>query len=151
MKQHPRRRLADAHRLRDLASLEAVQVLEDQRRAVAYVESAQSRLDGVRHLRFGEAVADGGDLAGIIQRRRGSRGSTAEVVVADVHGDPVEPGLGVLPTVRVRRVREGAQEDLLRDVGRIVRIADDAGGKVVDAPSRLAVEPFELLRIGIRE
>jgi hypothetical protein len=48
-------------------------------------------------------------------------------------------------------MRESPQEDLLRDVGRIVWIADDAGGKVVDAPARLAVDPFELLRIRIRE
>jgi len=38
-----------------------------------------------------------------------------------------------------------------RTVGRIVWITDDAGGKVVDAPARLAVEPLELLRIRIRE
>ena len=148
VQQHPRRRAGHLHRTGDLDGVESVQVLEHEGGAVARREAPESRLNGARHLGGGEAVRGRGKLAGRFKRRRRPHGSPPQMVVARVHGNSVEPGLRVAQALLVGGMGESPQEDLLRDIGGVVAVVDDARGQVVDAGVGVRPEALEPLGSG---
>jgi len=127
---------------RDLLVPKAVDVLEDEHGTVSLGEPGERLLELPAELRLLEGVD--------VQRARvvlcivdGTvEPACAQMVVAGVHGDAVEPGSHA-EVVAGRQLPECLQEDVLGDVACILAALHDPQGQIEDAPAVRFVEHLE--------
>ena len=127
-----------AQREGDLTRRQPVDFAQQERGALRRRQPVQRRLDGVDEFGLLEAVHRARAL-GVFAGRPWPSPQRAQVVVAGVDGDAVQPG-ALVQLARLAQTFERLEQHFLGDVARVLAVAHEADGEVVDAERVLAVQ-----------